>query len=55
MIRAFIDGWNYRKHPFAWTKTADEILRTANRQSTLNGPLGGPYRGSRELLAAFLS
>ena len=22
-IRAFIDGWNDRKHPFIWTKTAD--------------------------------
>jgi transposase len=25
-IRAFIDGWNERCHPFAWTKTADQIL-----------------------------
>lgn len=25
-IRAFIDGWNQRCHPFAWTKTPDEIL-----------------------------
>jgi transposase-like protein len=25
-IRAFIDGWNERCHPFVWTKTADEIL-----------------------------
>jgi hypothetical protein len=24
-IRAFIDGWNDRCHPFTWTKTADEI------------------------------
>jgi len=23
-IRAFIDGWNDRCHPFVWTKTADE-------------------------------
>ena len=23
--RAFIDGWNERCHPFAWTKTADQI------------------------------
>jgi hypothetical protein len=22
-IRAFIDGWNDRCHPFVWTKTAD--------------------------------
>jgi transposase len=25
-IRRFIDGWNQRCQPFAWTKTADEIL-----------------------------
>ena len=30
-IRAFIDGWNDRCHPFVWTKTADEILNKANR------------------------
>jgi len=30
-IRAFIDGWNDRCHPFVWTKTADEILKKANR------------------------
>jgi hypothetical protein len=33
-IRAFIDGWNDRCHPFAWTKTADQILDTTNRQTT---------------------
>jgi len=33
-IRAFIDGWNDRCHPFVWTKTADEILTKANRQKT---------------------
>jgi transposase len=33
-IRAFIDGWNDRCHPFIWTKTADEILTKANRQPT---------------------
>jgi hypothetical protein len=31
-IRTFIDGWNERCHPFAWTKTADEILPRAVRQ-----------------------
>lgn len=35
-IRAFIDGWNDRCHPFVWTKTADEILKKANRQATSN-------------------
>lgn len=33
-IRQFITGWNDRKHPFVWTKTADEILKKANRQPT---------------------
>jgi transposase-like protein len=31
-IRAFIDGWNDRCHPFTWTKTADEILPHAIRK-----------------------
>jgi len=35
-IRTFITGWNKRSHPFVWTKTADEILKKANRQSTSN-------------------
>ena len=33
-IRGFINGWNDRKHPFVWTKTADEILKSSNRQPT---------------------
>jgi transposase len=33
-IRAFIDGWNDRCHPFVWTKPADQILTKANRQNT---------------------
>jgi transposase len=33
-IRTFIDGWNDRCHPFAWTKTADEILPHATRKPT---------------------
>lgn len=33
-IRRFITGWNDRSHPFAWTKTADQILKKANRQKT---------------------
>jgi transposase len=32
-IRAFISGWNDRAHPFVWTKTAEEILTKANRQT----------------------
>ena len=35
-IRAYIDGWNDRAHPFVWTKTADQILAKANRQKTSN-------------------
>ncbi len=33
-IRAFVNGWNDRCHPFVWTKTAEEILVKANRQKT---------------------
>jgi transposase len=33
-IRAFIDGWNDRSHPFIWTKTADQVLAKANRKKT---------------------
>ena len=35
-IRTFIDGWNHRSHPFVWTKTADEVLKKANRKKTSN-------------------
>jgi hypothetical protein len=35
-FRAFIDGWNDRRRPFAWTKTAADILKKANRQNTSN-------------------
>ncbi len=33
-IRAFIDGWNDRAHPFVWTKTAEQVLSKANRKKT---------------------
>jgi transposase len=33
-ISRFIDGWNDRCHPFTWTKTAEEILPHATRQTT---------------------
>jgi hypothetical protein len=33
-IRAFIDGWNQRAHPFVWTKTAEQILTKADRKKT---------------------
>jgi len=35
-IRAFIDGWNDRCHPFVWTKPAEQILKKANRQTISN-------------------
>jgi len=35
-IRAYVDGWNDRSHPFVWTKTAEEILKKANRPTTSN-------------------
>ena len=31
-IRGFIDGWNRRKHPFIWTKPADDILARIDRR-----------------------
>src|SRR5829696_8416921 len=31
-IKAFIDGWNRRRHPFIWTKTPDEILAKIKRK-----------------------
>ena len=31
-IRAFITGWNQRKHPFIWTKPAEDILAKINRK-----------------------
>ena len=33
-ISHFINGWNDRCHPFAWTKPAEEILAHARRQTT---------------------
>ena len=35
-IETFIDAWNDRCQPFAWTKTADEILTKAHRKPTSN-------------------
>ena len=35
-IRTYISGWNKRAHPFVWTKTADQILKKADRQLTSN-------------------
>jgi transposase len=33
-ITRFIDGWNERCEPFAWTKDADTIIGKAHRKST---------------------
>ena len=35
-IRTFIDSWNDRSYPSVWTKTAEEILKKANRPTTSN-------------------
>src|SRR3954468_1215221 len=32
-IRAFINGWNDRCHPFIWTKPADQVLDKIKRKS----------------------
>jgi len=31
-FRTYVDGWNDRAHPFIRTKTADDILKKANRK-----------------------
>jgi hypothetical protein len=33
-IRLFIDGYNQRCQPFAWTKTPEQILDKANPKNT---------------------
>ena len=33
-IRAFINGWNDRCHPFIWTKPADQVLEKSNVKRT---------------------
>lgn len=35
-IRAFVNGWNNRAHPFVWSKTADDILKQTSRQTVSN-------------------
>ncbi len=35
-LRTYIEGWNKRAHPFVWTKTAEDILKKANRPTTSN-------------------
>ena len=35
-IGTFIDAWNERCEPFAWTKTPDQILTKATRKKTSN-------------------
>ena len=35
-IRAWIQHWNNNPRPYVWTKTADEILKKANRPTTSN-------------------
>ena len=38
-IRAYIDGWNDRAHPFTWIKTADDILKKAKSSDASNTEL----------------
>jgi hypothetical protein len=40
-IGTFIDHWNDRPRPFAWTKDADEILASINRAKTKTNVLTG--------------
>ena len=35
-LRTYIESWNKRAHPFVWIKTAEEILKKANRPTTSN-------------------
>ena len=45
-IRAFINGWNDRAHPFVWTKTAEN---RSSRRPTLEGFKCGPLALSTTL------
>jgi hypothetical protein len=54
-IRTFINGWNDRCQPFAWNKTADQILKKANRKTTSVAVHYGPRvadAGRRSLITA---
>jgi hypothetical protein len=33
-IQRFLDAWNTNCHPFAWVKTADQILGRTNAKAT---------------------
>jgi transposase len=35
-IKAFINGWNPRAHPFVWTKSPEQILAKAHGPTTSN-------------------
>ena len=39
-IRAFINGWNDRCHPFIWTKPADQVLEKIKRKKNSLTALG---------------
>ena len=49
-IRASIDGWNERCHPFAWTRTAKQLLAKATRKKTsvAEGRRRGPQQAPAE-------
>jgi hypothetical protein len=44
-IQRFIDSWNTHRHPFAWVKTADEILVHANQKPAIHGAVAATRRG----------
>ena len=39
-IRAFVNGWNDRCHPFVWTKTADDILKRSQPSDNFDHATG---------------
>ncbi len=61
-VRAFVDGWNQRAHPFVWTKTAEEagsvsakVIRGSRTVDTAVSPrhvTNTPYVQNMQYLAA---
>jgi hypothetical protein len=47
-IRASIDGWNDRAHPFTWIKPAEQVLTKARRPSPVSSAVQGGL-GDREV------
>ena len=51
-IRQYIDAYNDRCQPFAWTKTTDEILKHAAPKRPRTGPLCTSHETSPRTEAA---